>query len=114
MLSQDQNIQVTAVDLNGGEGQGCVLAAGQYVVVCAEPRYTAGEECLEDGTVVVTLKVRDQVSKDARPKPDERYFCPTSGDVESPRHGGFDVCCDRPELHRPVTAPNLSEQMNGG
>lgn len=28
------------------------------------------------------------------------YFCPTSGEVESPTHGGFDVCCDVPELHR--------------
>lgn len=31
------------------------------------------------------------------------YFCPTSGDVEDPRHGGFDVCCDRPDLHRPAS-----------
>ncbi len=27
------------------------------------------------------------------------YFCPTSGDIECPRHGGFDVCCDAPTLH---------------
>jgi hypothetical protein len=30
------------------------------------------------------------------------YFCPSSGDVESPRHGGFDTCCGRPDLHRTV------------
>jgi hypothetical protein len=34
---------------------------------------------------------------------DQRYFCPTSGDVEHPTHGGFDVCCGHPELHRPIT-----------
>lgn len=28
------------------------------------------------------------------------YFCPTVGEVESPCHGGFDVCCRRSELHR--------------
>ncbi|WP_433379516.1 hypothetical protein [Streptosporangium sp. CA-115845] len=33
------------------------------------------------------------------------YFCPTSGDVEYPRHGGFDVCCAWPGAHRPVTTP---------
>ena len=30
------------------------------------------------------------------------YYCPASVDVECPRHGGFDVCCDRPEDHVPV------------
>ncbi|MEU3613449.1 hypothetical protein ABZ725_14195 [Streptomyces sp. NPDC006872] len=29
-----------------------------------------------------------------------RYFCPTSGKTESACHGGFDVCCDRPDLHQ--------------
>jgi hypothetical protein len=36
------------------------------------------------------------------------YFCPTAGEVESARHGGFDVCCAAPELHRPPTAPELA------
>lgn len=31
---------------------------------------------------------------------DDLYFCPTSGEVESLTHGGFDTCCDRPTLHR--------------
>jgi hypothetical protein len=30
------------------------------------------------------------------------YFCPASGKAESDCHGGFDRCCDAPELHRPV------------
>ena len=28
------------------------------------------------------------------------YWCPTTGEYESPCHGGFDVCCRRPEMHR--------------
>lgn len=32
------------------------------------------------------------------------YYCPTSGEVECcPEHSGFDVCCDRTDLHQPVT-----------
>jgi hypothetical protein len=31
------------------------------------------------------------------------YYCPTSGETESDCHGGFDQCCDRPDLHRPVS-----------
>ncbi|MER6531179.1 hypothetical protein [Streptomyces sp. NPDC001508] len=31
------------------------------------------------------------------------YYCPASGDTESDCHGGFDQCCDRPDLHRPVS-----------
>lgn len=30
------------------------------------------------------------------------YFCPTAGETESDCHGGFDVCCDRPDLHQPL------------
>jgi hypothetical protein len=30
------------------------------------------------------------------------YFCPASGEMESDCHGGFDQCCDRPDLHRPT------------
>ena len=37
------------------------------------------------------------------------YFCPTSGDPECPRHGGFTVCCAHPELHRPPTAEELAD-----
>lgn len=47
-------------------------------------------------------------------QPDGVYFCPTSGDVESPRDGGFDVCCDRPDLHRPATAPYPRKEDNRG
>lgn len=29
----------------------------------------------------------------------QAYWCPTSGDTECPAHGGFDVCCARPDWH---------------
>ncbi|MEV4415005.1 hypothetical protein [Catellatospora sp. NPDC049609] len=29
------------------------------------------------------------------------YYCPTSGEVESGCHGGFDTCCAAPQLHQP-------------
>lgn len=37
------------------------------------------------------------------------YYCPTSGETESPCHGGFDVCCDRPDLHQPSTPDTRAE-----
>lgn len=27
------------------------------------------------------------------------YFCPEVGQFECAEHGGFDTCCDRPDLH---------------
>lgn len=29
----------------------------------------------------------------------DAYWCPRAGEVECPRHGGFDVCCRRPDAH---------------
>lgn len=37
------------------------------------------------------------------------YFCPTSGEVESPCHGGFDTCCNRPEGHRAAPSSPVQE-----
>lgn len=38
------------------------------------------------------------------------YYCPTAGEIESDCHGGFDVCCGKPELHVPInrTAQELA------
>jgi hypothetical protein len=36
--------------------------------------------------------------------PCQRWWCPTSGKVECGVHGGFDVCCNRTDLHQPITA----------
>jgi hypothetical protein len=38
------------------------------------------------------------------------YYCPTAGEVESDCHGGFDTCCDRPDLHRPIPTCAHCEQ----
>ncbi|MFC7640390.1 hypothetical protein ACFQX6_04675 [Streptosporangium lutulentum] len=32
------------------------------------------------------------------------YYCPQAGEVEYPRHGGFDVCCDALDQHIPLHA----------
>jgi hypothetical protein len=32
------------------------------------------------------------------------YYCPTSREVECAKHGGFSVCCNRPDEH--VTVPH--------
>lgn len=37
------------------------------------------------------------------------YWCPTAGQMESPCHGGFDTCCDRPDLHQDVCACGCGE-----
>ncbi|MFB6955490.1 hypothetical protein ACFCYB_00280 [Streptomyces sp. NPDC056309] len=40
-------------------------------------------------------------------KPGARlYYCPAGGEVESDCHGGFDVCCARPDLHQPLLKCN--------
>lgn len=50
------------------------------------------------GSRTHTISVPPGVGDDCR-----LYFCPTSGHVECPTHGGFDVCCNRPDLHQPIT-----------
>lgn len=52
-------IRVTAHDLELGDKDTVDLKPGQYVIVCAEPLYTAHEQCSQNGTVVVTLKRRE-------------------------------------------------------
>jgi hypothetical protein len=32
----------------------------------------------------------------------DQYFCPSAGEVECPRHGGFGTCCAHPDGHRPL------------
>lgn len=38
------------------------------------------------------------------------YFCPTAGEYESPCHGGFDTCCDRPDLHKELITDGQGEE----
>ena len=51
-------IRVTAEDVETRDRGVKELAAGQYVVVCAEPMYVAHEQRLANGTVTLTLKRR--------------------------------------------------------
>ncbi|MEV7675149.1 hypothetical protein [Streptomyces sp. NPDC088752] len=39
----------------------------------------------------------------------DAYQC--DGEIECDRHGGFDVCCDRPEEHIPQDRNGWHEQM---
>lgn len=39
----------------------------------------------------------------------EAYIC--QGETECPRHGGFDICCDRLDLHVPQSREAWHEQM---
>lgn len=44
------------------------------------------------------------------------FWCPTVDAVECPTHGGFDVCCDRPDLHRAtaeLACPTASPPARG-
>lgn len=41
-----------------------------------------------------------------------RYFCPTSEEVESQSGGGFDQCCDRPDLHVPLPEGEGTERLS--
>ncbi|MEU3903280.1 hypothetical protein AB0F20_05625 [Streptomyces goshikiensis] len=42
------------------------------------------------------------------------YYCPASGRTESDCHGGFDVCCDRPDLHRLATTAEILGHADDG
>jgi hypothetical protein len=41
----------------------------------------------------------------------DAYYCPASREMECPRHGGFDDCCDRPEHHLGQAADEWHEQQ---
>lgn len=52
----------------------------------------------------------------------EPYYCPASGEVEDPKLGGFDVCCDKPDEHISVAQaiaegwhnPSVAEELPYG
>ncbi|MEU9405637.1 hypothetical protein AB0E08_08020 [Streptomyces sp. NPDC048281] len=43
----------------------------------------------------------------------DAYLCLTADvpEIECPRHGGFEVCCDKPDLHVPQDPRVWHEQM---
>lgn len=64
------------------------------------------EVTIEDGQIVLN-------SAEPTCCPDT-YLC-FSGprpELECPRHGGFDVCCDKPELHVPQERDAWHRQMS--
>lgn len=56
-----------------------------------------------DGTGF-TRTIGATVSPADAPCCDQVYIC--DGELECAVHGGFDVCCDRPDLHRPAEEPS--------
>ncbi|MEV7907829.1 hypothetical protein [Streptomyces anulatus] len=38
------------------------------------------------------------------------YYCPRAGEVECPRHSGFDVCCDALEQHILIRATTSHQE----
>ncbi|GAA2107781.1 hypothetical protein [Streptomyces synnematoformans] len=53
---------------------------------------------------IATMLAAPMPQHEAAPLPahDNLYICPLALQIESPTHGGFDTCCDRPDLHVPV------------
>jgi hypothetical protein len=41
----------------------------------------------------------------------DAYWCQAAQEVECPRHGGFDVCCDQTESHAPQDRDAWHESM---
>lgn len=54
----DPGICVIATDLTTGERGEASIKPGNFVCVCAEPLYVAGEQRYANGTIIVTLRTR--------------------------------------------------------
>lgn len=61
-------VRVTARDMQLGDEVVKDLRPGQFVVVCAEPMHVVHDQRYDDGTVLITLKRRDQDASDIGPK----------------------------------------------
>lgn len=114
---RDQAIDAVAQALN--TGRYWLPAAGQAAAVDAVLALVNAEACCVCGRGPVTYRnYREQpfcqTCADGEQhvcKPGANlYYCPTSGRTESDCHGGFDVCCDRPDLHIPSAeaAPTIA------
>ncbi|MGQ4437972.1 hypothetical protein ACN6LI_003338 [Streptomyces violaceoruber] len=78
--------------------------SGLYYRPCARPAGHAEAYCKSaDGSHLFLAGQPDTETQAHVCKPDAiAYYCPTSGETESNCHGGFDACCDRPDLHQPA------------
>jgi hypothetical protein len=81
----------------------CHAAYNQGVArIHKQVRLIAGDSLKQARTTLEMLEARPQHVCS------EPYYCPTAGEMESCLHGGFDICCNRPELHRP--SPDLESR----
>lgn len=71
-----------------------------------DPQVAAGLAALADEVGLVQA-LDDETEH--RPTCPDLFYCPTVDEVESGCHGGFDVCCYAPELHRPMTEAELDD-----
>lgn len=77
--------------------------------------YGCGQEVLyvDDGAVCGCGATWDE---NGQPEDDDHvckpgasvYYCPTAGETESDCHGGFDTCCDQPDLHQSLIPCSLA------
>ncbi|WP_109000813.1 hypothetical protein [Streptomyces rishiriensis] len=88
----------------------------EHDVHCPTPEsHGWGCGCLTDGSHVAAEEQPAETQAEHVCKPGAgMYFCPTSGKTESTCHGGFDVCCDRPELHKPAETPASTAPLAAG
>jgi len=79
--------------------------SGLYYRPCARPAGHEEAYCKSaDGSHLFLAGQPDTETQAHVCKPDAiAYYCPTSGETESNCHGGFDACCDQPDLHQPAT-----------
>lgn len=76
-----------------------IVARAEQLAACIAPDVNHYAAQMHDltGDRVHTIAVPSGAGDGCR-----LHFCPTSGDVECPTHGGFAVCCNRPDLHQPI------------
>ncbi|WP_329215144.1 hypothetical protein OG352_06135 [Streptomyces sp. NBC_01485] len=89
------------------------------VNVAVYPRYDAKERAALGSAMRVLRRLAEAPQPETQDahvcKPGaSTYYCPTSGQTESDCHGGFDVCCDRPELHAPAVVAQPGKENDRG
>lgn len=93
----------------------CDPHAGFVLPCCGDcpdwPLFLALDPPAGADEVGLAQALSDEPEHDDEHKPTcpDLYYCPTVDEVESGCHGGFDVCCYAPELHRPMTEAELDD-----
>ena len=86
---------------------GMITGTGRYARAILAAGYRRTEQPSPRWELRNVLPELDQPSA-VLPPDSGPYYCPESGEVEDPRHGGFDVCCGRPDLHAPMVGRDLA------